>query len=215
MAKRGAPMPNDDSEYELMPAKVVRKLAKDVEAIKKDPLGSTPQGQELLAAVSGLSTTINDLGDMFKEASSSMGEEEEESQTVKAQLEPLIANVDDLIEQNKKIAKAIIAIADKVDEMKGAQERAPPPPMPRGPMPPPGMSRLMGLPSEPLLHPAGPIASGPGLQPAPLGMMPGQPPRWSPPPSGPPAPLSGPPPGGLPPPPGAPAKGKKKGLFSL
>lgn len=215
MAKRGAPMPIDDSEYELMPAKIVRKLAKDVEAIKKDPLGSTPQGQELLAAVSSLSTTINDLGDMFKEASSSMSDEEEEAQTVQAQLEPLTAKVDELIEQNKKIAKAIIAIADKVDEMKAARSIAPP--MPRGPMPPPGMARPVGLPSEPLLHPIGPVAPGPTLQPAPLGMAPGQPPQWNPPPRGSPVPRGppGPPPGGLPPPPGAPAKGKKKGLFSL
>lgn len=233
MAKRGAHMPEDDSEYELIPAKAVKKLANDVEAIKKDPLGATSQGRELLAAVNSLSTTINDLTAMFKEAAESMHEEEEETHGVNEQIKPLVEKVDMLIEQNKKIAKAIIAVSDKVDEMKQEQMSRPPPmpvrPMGQTPMPPPGMSEPASMPGEPLLQESRESSLGGGLWPAPLGMsapypagapMGGPAPqRWMPPP------IAGPggAPGGfarggmeIPPPPGAPARlPKKKGLFSF
>ncbi len=230
MAKRGASMPQDDSEYELVPAKTVKRLAKDVEAIKKDPLGATPQGQDLLAAVNSLSTTINDLTGMFKEAAESMHEEEEETHGVGEQLKPLVEKVDMLIEQNKKIARAIIAVSDKVDEMQqelqSRQPSMPARPMGQAPMPPPGMSEPAYMPGEPLLQESREPPFG-GLRPAPLGAPypggpggpfgmppPGGSPRWTPPPIA--------RPGGpgrgmeIPPPPGAPARPpKKKGLFSF
>lgn len=187
-----------EEEYALVPQHEVEELKKELEEIRKNPLAGTASGNDLLSSVNKLNESINSMMDLFKEAGEHMGKEGiTATGTSDEKHKQILDKLDAVIDQNKKIAKGIVAIADMVKEG-GKPEPKKPAPKPAGPPPmgpPPGMP-----------PPGGP----PGLPP--LGPGPGAPPP-GPPPMGPPgAPPMGPPPG-MPPPGPPPAKPKKKGLF--
>ncbi|MBI1970612.1 hypothetical protein HYS47_02620 [Candidatus Woesearchaeota archaeon] len=112
----------EDEEYELLPHKRVLQLEKEVGALKKNPLGSTGDGKSLMEHMDTLSKSMNDLVKIFKTASSQMDLEERETELVSKQLGPLMEKIDLLIDQNKKIAKGIVAIADMVEDHKKDHE---------------------------------------------------------------------------------------------
>ena len=112
----------EDDEYELLPHKRVLQLEKDVVALKKNPLGSTGDGKSLTEHMDTLSKSMNELVKIFKTASTQMDLEERETELVSKQLGPLMERVDLLIDQNKKIAKGIVAIADMLEDHKKDHE---------------------------------------------------------------------------------------------
>jgi len=109
-------MAEDEGEYEIVPHKEVLELKKQVDEIKAHPFGSTSEGKEMLAAIRRLSESMDNLTGLFQEAAEQMKLEERESELIGQKLDPLFLKIDDLIEQNKKIAKGILAVADMVKE---------------------------------------------------------------------------------------------------
>ena len=210
----------EDDEYAIVSKKEFLALKKELDRIKKNPLEGSESGENLQSSIDNLNKSLNVMLEVFKQAADDMKLEEHDSEMVSKQIGPIQEKVDTLIDQNQKIAKGIVAVADMVKEKleeigeKAAAPAAPklPPlsggPKPRapapGPLPPPGVPT--GMP--PLGAPEGLGPMPPmGTEPAPMGM----PPLEAEPalPGTPPTPM--PPPGMSPgmPPPGAPPREKK------
>lgn len=134
-----------DDEYALVPEKEVKRLRDDVDEIKKNPLGSYG-GKDLADNIKNLNNAISSLTELFKNAAEDLKVEERETQTIATKVEPLLEKIDMIIDQNKKIARGIVAVADMLggveeEEKQSFQPRPPAmPPRPSfapGPMPPP------------------------------------------------------------------------------
>ena len=119
-----------DDDYELLPHKEIESLKNELEKLKKGPSDQTK------TQMGQLTDSINNLLNLFKEAASQMHLEEQEADMVSQKIIPIEMKLDQVLEQNQKIAEGIIALADIIKEMKGS----PPPSMPRP------MMGSMGLP---------------------------------------------------------------------
>ncbi len=208
-------MADEEGEYEIVPEKEVEDLKKQVEEVRKNPLGSTPSGRELLKAVKELNESINHLTGLFQDAADSMKLEEKESDAIGKKLSPMLEKLDTLIDQNEKIARGIVSVADMVKEDLGRKkQQAPGPstaPGPQGPQP----QQQMGRPPSSQSGQPGPQQGQPiRVQVPPAGVKAPQGPPPSP-PSGaqPPKPPEGS--GTPPPPPQAPKEKPKRKLFGF
>ena len=120
-----------DEDYDLMPHEEVIRLRREVDEIKQHPFGSSKEGKELLDAISRLSSSMDHLTGLFQEAAEQMKLEERETEMIGSKLDPLFNKMDDLIDQNSKIAKGIIAVADMVKENTIRKSQPMPPPSQR------------------------------------------------------------------------------------
>lgn len=204
-------------DYAIVPEKEVLQLKQDVDAIKKNPFQAYGTGN-FIDAVNDLTKAVNSLIDLFKTAAEEMKLEEREAETIAKSIEPMFSKIDTLVNQNEKIARGIVAVADMMENSQHAKPSRPTsysgssdiPPgqgtLPKTQMPPrpivqgrPGMPPPMGAKPMPPMPPR----PKPGM-----GMQAGMPggPSMMPPPSG----MAPPPSPGMPlPPPPA----KKKGFF--
>jgi len=237
MAKKAKPSEEQPEDYEIVPLKRVLELEKNVKGIRSDPLGSTAQGKEMVSSMRNLSKSMEGMVDLFRDAADSMKGEEAESELLSNKLDPLMEKLDKVIDQNTKIAKGILTVADMIKEdIEERKKIALKQPLPPGPIPPPRLHG-MGPPPRPMPMPmpgqrSPPpmsqdelLSPAPGQAPAmgargplpPQGSRPMPPPQGMPPPSGMPPPPGNipPPPGGMgmPPPPGIEPPKKKKSLF--
>jgi hypothetical protein len=95
---------DDDGEYELLPRQEVDKLKKEIEKLKKNPLGELSENDSLIGAINDLNNNIKKLIDIFANT-------EAEIAKFYADNNPL----DDLKavkEQNEQIAQGLVAVAD-------------------------------------------------------------------------------------------------------
>ncbi|MBI5881201.1 hypothetical protein HZB90_03660 [archaeon] len=159
----------DEEEYAIVSKKEFLALKKELDKLKKNPLEGSETGENLQSSIDNLSKSLNVMLEVFKQAAEDMKLEEHESETVGKQLNPMNEKLDTLIDQNQKIAKGIVAIADMVKEkLEEISEKAeskprlpplgpapsprqmPPPSQSFNPMPPPpsssGMPQFGGLP---------------------------------------------------------------------
>lgn len=186
-----------DDEYELMSHESVERLQEQLRKLKKG--GSV---SSLQASMDELNANIQRLLEVFREASRGVKAED--------------SKINTLLEQNEKIARAILAVADMVQEkspeiprtaprLTPIEQKPFPSPMPFGQLPPSpfGPSGKSSLPplSDFDEFPRPPQPPSRGASPS-FGMMP-------------PPPSMYPEPEELPPPPGylPPLPPKKKGLF--
>lgn len=151
-------MAKDD--YELVPGWEVKKLKEDVEDIKKNPLGPYG-GKELVDNIKNLNSAINDLTSLFRTAAEELKIEEREARTIATKIGPLIEKLDMIVDQNRKIARGIVAVADMLGGVE--EKQALPPRPPAMPMPP----RPMMPPRPPSAPPAPPAMPAPPAPPAP------------------------------------------------
>jgi chromosome segregation ATPase len=154
----------ENEEYTLLSSKEVSELKQDIDYLKKNPLGGSKEGKTLLESIEKLNENIGQLIDIFKEASETMKAEERESEVIAKRIEPIEKKLEELSDQNQKIAKGILAVADMVSAKE--EEKVPqsiprpvapmmprpmqmPPPQMQRPMSPPGMPQPMTLPPPP------------------------------------------------------------------
>lgn len=193
--------------YAIFSEDEIKSIKEDISTLKKNPLGGSAAGKSLMENIEVLNKSINDLISIFKEASDQMKIEDREADLVAKKIDPLFEKLDMLIEQNQKIARGIVAVADMVSE--ALQQKAI---APRS-MQPPAVQPQIPQPT-PKTEPDIPrIAPPPAISPPPLPSMPslnlppiGEPGSFPPPPK--PTGLEGLPP--LTPP-----KRETKGLFGL
>ncbi len=146
-------------DYAIVPEEEVLKLKRDVEQIKKNPFQAYAT-DDFIESVNNLSKAINSLINLFSAAAEEMKLEERETETIGRKMDPLFAKIDMLVDQNQKIARGIVAVADMLSTGKPAwreeqpapvQQQMQPRPMmmqgPSGPMAPqrmPSMAPQMG-----------------------------------------------------------------------
>jgi replicative superfamily II helicase len=165
-------------EYELMPERKLSSMKRELDDFRRKSENidtKTGLPRETASSLENLNRSINSLLGMFKTATEELKLEERDEELISKQLDPIDKKIETLLDQNEKIAKAIIAIADMIKEKSGeepveAQKRfeeprmkeevpsfMPPPSRPMFPPPPPGgapepippfgMSELEPLPS--------------------------------------------------------------------
>jgi len=128
----------DNDDYTLLSSKEVSELKQDLDYLKKNPLGGSKEGKTLLGSIEKLNENIEQLIEIFKEASDQMKAEERESEVIIRRIQPIEQKLEELSEQNQKIAKGILAVADMVSEREQPKPMPKPmlPPMQRPQMPP-------------------------------------------------------------------------------
>ncbi len=186
-----------EEDYDIVPHKRLVELEQQVSHIQKNPFGAVPSGKEMVEGMRALNRNLHDLTGLFKDAAEEMKTEQHDLELVEKQMGPVLHKLEMILDQNRKIAKGIIAIADmlkdhgqKIHEVHrstagrsplGPSPEAPPGhinPLPPGDIPPP-----MGFAPPPGGAPMGP----PGMMPPPRGAGMGQPkpgrvPPFAPPP---------------------------------
>ncbi len=106
----------DDENWEIIPHKILADLRDEVQALK-DKLSKPEEPQkELLASIAGLQKSIAQLQGVFQGALQEMKTEEDSAHEGKAH-QDILARLIEVSGQNTQIAKAIVAIADMVEEM--------------------------------------------------------------------------------------------------
>ena len=164
-----------DDEYTLLTSKEVSELKQDVDYLKKNPLGGMKSGKNLQESIDKLNENIQTLIEIFKESSEMMKAEERESEVIIKRIQPIERQLAELSDQNQKIAKGILAVADMVSEReeKPRMMERPMPQMQR-PMPsmqPPSMPRPMPMPQMqipmPQMQQSQPTMQNPGMMPPP------------------------------------------------
>ncbi len=193
------PYDEDENQYEIMPIHEINEMKKEIESLKKQYLN-----KGVSSSIDTLNNNIKDLLAIFREATSEMREEQKVVDASKKKIDEVSLNVNELFDQNAKIAEAIIAVHDLSREMKemmdemvkksAEPELATPvpniPPIPTNVPPiPANIPPLPAVAAEPEMPMAPPIVPRPPQPPQGLGRpLPGTipPPRMPPPPQPPP-----------------------------
>ena len=102
-----------DDEYEIIPHKEIIELKKEIELLKKNPLGKNKSSEHLLDAVNDLSNNITNLINVFKEATNALKHEKAETKT-----DEVNKKIESLFDQNKEIAGALVSLAEMIKEQK-------------------------------------------------------------------------------------------------
>jgi hypothetical protein len=175
-----------EDEYAIVSKKEFMTLKKELERLKKNPLEGSESGENLQDSIDNLNKSLNVMLEVFKQAAEDMKLEEHDSETIAKQIGPITDKVDMLIDQNQKIAKGIVAIADmvkeKLEEIKEKEDERPKlPPLGGGPKPAAPKPAPMPAPGAPLGAPPGPASGLPPAPGAPEGMEPGGLPPLTPP----------------------------------
>lgn len=128
----------DDEDWEIIPHKILADLRDDVQALKEKLSKPEEPQKELLASIAELQKSIAQLQGVFQGALQEMRTEGEGAHEGKAH-QDILAKLTEVSGQNTQIAKAIVAIADMVEEMNRrlSAPRAPPRMMPSPPRSPP------------------------------------------------------------------------------
>ena len=157
----------DEEEYAIVSKKEFLALKRELEKIKKNPLEGAEQGDTLQSSIDNLNKSLNTMLEVFKQAAGEMKLEEHDTEMVGKQIGPLNDKLDKLIDQNQKIAKGIVAVADMVREKLDELESAPRRLAPLGPMPTPRAPEPMATQPRPAPDMSGYGAMPPPSQPPP------------------------------------------------
>lgn len=114
-----------DDSYELMPQKEIVEIRKELDRLKKNPLGENTNTDTLLEAIRDLSRTIKDLHQLLSTAAKGLKDEETQGEPGESEHEESLAKkIDVLVEQNKKIAQGIVTVAEMLKELKERRDEA-------------------------------------------------------------------------------------------
>ncbi len=154
-------------EYELVRRDQLEHLQHEVEKIQKNPFGDSRSSKDLLSSMAELNRNVAKLVRIFETANDEIVRDYKDSSSSE--------KINKVLEQNEKLAKGIVAIADLLKELKGTHPEtsvvsAPGEPSPEpGVVPPPVASPVL---------PQGP-AGAPTFEPS-FGAPPSNPPSRKP-----------------------------------
>jgi TolA-binding protein len=157
-------------DWEIIPHKILADLRDEVEALKQKL--SKPQEEELMGSISDLKKSISELHSLFSTALQQMSHESESEHESKA-VQDIIKQLSEVKQENQQIAKAMVAIADMVEELPRkidvARSRniAPKPTMRPLAMPPINREPKMSKAPPMTPSPPPPFPSGPDMPPPP------------------------------------------------
>ena len=101
-----------DDDYELVSREDIHRLKDQLNKSK----GSDVDVPELRKSISHLNERLSTLIEIFDTAVEDLREEDKESELVSQKIDPIIARLRDIDEQNKKLAQGMVAINSLVDE---------------------------------------------------------------------------------------------------
>ena len=101
-----------DDDYELVSRDDIHRLKEQLNKSK----GSDNDAPELRKSISHLNERLSTLIEIFDAAVEDLREEDKESELVSQKIDPIIAKLRDIDEQNKKLAQGMVAINSLVDE---------------------------------------------------------------------------------------------------
>jgi hypothetical protein len=114
----------DDEEYEIMPHRTIENIKKELESLKiKAAAKETISTESFRKSLDNLSVSMNSLTHLFNRAAQEMKIEEETENEIKGMMGPLMERLESLENENKAIAKAILAVADLIEERLPRKER--------------------------------------------------------------------------------------------
>ena len=115
-----------DDEYEIMPHRTIESIKKELDELKlKAASKESVSNEEFKKSLDNLSTSINGMMNLFKEATEEMRIEEETEGEMKESLGPLKDKMDMIENENRAIAKAILTVADLIEERIPPETAAP------------------------------------------------------------------------------------------
>jgi hypothetical protein len=100
----------EDDEYELLPKQEIEALKKELERLKKNPLGDLKEGENLLDSINELNNNIRKLIDIFTKAGADLDQQYNE-------FNPM-GDLKAIRDQNEQIAHGIVAVGDMIKDMK-------------------------------------------------------------------------------------------------
>src|SRR3989338_5018392 len=106
------------SDFELIPNKELLRLRKEIDNLK-----SGKEGSDVTESIESLAKSIETLNELFYAATEEMKAEEKSEHVIVKKIEPLINKLDEISEQNTKIAKAIVALSDMIKERQSPREQ--------------------------------------------------------------------------------------------
>ncbi|MBT5021779.1 hypothetical protein HON01_03060 [Candidatus Woesearchaeota archaeon] len=115
-------MPEDDEEYAIVSKKEFSKLETELDKFKKNPFEGSSDGASMQDSMSNLNGSMNTMMEVFKSAADELNLETHDTELITKQMGPIQEKLDLLTEQNQKIAKGIVAIAEMVKEKFEAME---------------------------------------------------------------------------------------------
>ncbi len=105
----------EDEEYEILPHERVEYLRKEVDRLKNNPLIKSSSPDKLVEAIEKLTKSINRLEDLFQSINNVLLDEYKKGDGPDQKL-------DKLMEQNQKIAEALLNIKQDSGELNGMEE---------------------------------------------------------------------------------------------
>lgn len=102
---------SDDEDYEILPHKEILEIKKEIQKLKGTPVQDK---SGLGSSVSQLSSSIDSLMGLFKASAEDIKMERHDEKLLLQKIEPMIDKFNTIIEQNEKIAKGIVAVADMI-----------------------------------------------------------------------------------------------------
>ena len=104
----------DDTEYEILPHTELDYLRHEVEKLKRNPLGDAQASMSLLDAMNKLNMNVVKLVEIFTSANEEMVRTFHETSTQE--------QIRKMLEQNEKLAKGIVAVAELVKDLENKIE---------------------------------------------------------------------------------------------
>ena len=144
-------------EYEILPHQLLQDLKYEVEALKKKLTQPDTKSNELILEIESLKDSLHELQDIFKRAL-----EENKGEDLAGTVRVLKEKVEAVVMQNETIAKALLAISERMDEQRTPVRAAAPSLM---------SQHTIGMPEMP-----GPMRMAPRPQMGPMDMPPPPPP---------------------------------------
>ena len=106
-----------EEEYEIMPHRTIENIKKELEELKlKAASKESISSESFRRSLDNLTTSLNSLMAIFKEATEEMKVEEETEDALKGKIGPLVEKVGEIESENRTIARSILALADMIKE---------------------------------------------------------------------------------------------------
>ncbi|MBI2666282.1 hypothetical protein HYX13_01585 [Candidatus Woesearchaeota archaeon] len=104
-------MADENNEYEVLPHQLLEDLKYDVEELKKKLTQPDSKTQELVLEMESLKDSLRDLQEVFHKAL-----EQTKGEDVGQTISGLRQKIENVVQQNETIARALLTISDKLDD---------------------------------------------------------------------------------------------------
>jgi hypothetical protein len=106
-----------DEDYDLVPHSELRKIQGEISELRGG--SSKAPSSNLQESMGDLSNSLKSMISIFSEAKNELRIEDQEKELLSSKINPILQKLDSLLEQNEKIAEAILSIAEMIQKVEG------------------------------------------------------------------------------------------------